>query len=356
MNERGESLIRLRQQLYTIAFLIAMAGSVFALVIGETIGSSNTFTRGILIVVIIFEGLAIVLIRHRRFIRLTEELTYILFSAALASTLWFSLYADATSVLLRSSLLSYYMWVPAVYVLIFFLYSGRGALIRSSGLFLLLLFISMPYILASTKSTNLFEGFNTLAHHFVSTAAIITLLYFFTRVRERLAAAQATVTKVTELSETDALTGVPNRRRVCHVLDLEMDRSRRYGGPLSVILFDIDDFKKVNDSLGHDAGDAVLIEFARIIDQCRRTSDLLGRWGGEEFVFIAPATDEEGAAQLGERLRTAVEQHYFAPVGKITASFGAAVFRDEDDMDALIKRADANLYEAKRRGKNRVRV
>ncbi len=356
MTNQHESLDKFKQRVYTVALLLALAGAVFALVVGETTGSETPFTRGVLIGVIVFEVVAVILIRRQRFLRLIEELTYIVLATVMASVFFYSLYLAESPVVLRTSLLSYYMWLPAVYVLIFFLYTGRGALIRSAGLFVLLLLISLPQILFSVNSDDLFEGFNSLGHHFVATASIVTLLYFFTGVKDRLTEAQAAVSKITVISETDALTSLPNRRRIYDVLDQEMDRARRYGSSLSLILFDIDDFKKVNDSLAHDAGDAVLTEFANLLDGCRRSTDQLGRWGGEEFVFVAPETSPEEAVQLAERLRTVVANHNFAAAGKLTSSFGVTVFHKEDDLASLIKRADVNLYAAKRRGKNRVEV
>ena len=174
--------------------------------------------------------------------------------------------------------------------------------------------------------------------------------------KDRLTEAQAAVSKITEISETDQLTGLPNRRRIYDVLEREMDRARRYEEPLSLVLFDIDDFKKVNDSLGHDAGDAVLTEFASLLGGLRRSSDQLGRWGGEEFILVAPGVSREEATQLAERLRTVVEEHNFAAADNLTASFGVAIFDEEDDLASLIKKADVNLYEAKTGGKNRVEV
>lgn len=355
MKNHRESLDKLKQRIYTVALLLALAGAVFALAIGESTGSGTPFTRGVLASVILFEVLAVILVRHQRFLRLTEELTYIVLSAVMGSVFLYSLYLAESPLVLRTSLLSYYIWLPAVYVLIFFLYSGRGALIRSGGLFVLLLLVSLPHVLLSANPDELFEEFNSLGHHFVATATIIALLYFFTRVKDRLTEAQAAVSKITRISETDPLTGLPNRRRIYDVLEQEMYRARRYGGPLSLVLFDIDDFKKVNDSLGHDAGDAVLTEFAGLLGSARRSSDQLGRWGGEEFILVAPGAGREEATALAERLRTVVEDHHFA-AGKLTASFGVAMFDEDDDLASLIKKADVNLYEAKTGGKNRVEV
>lgn len=152
---------------------------------------------------------------------------------------------------------------------------------------------------------------------------------------------------------TDPLTGVPNRRQ----LDSYMERVVGKMNPLSVIMVDIDFFKKVNDTCGHDAGDIVLQQFAAIVRGTIRPADFLGRYGGEEFMVICGA-DLDEAADIAERVRTAVLQ---APVRvsdsqtlSITASFGVAQYVPGEDAATMVKRADGSLYRAKQEGRNRV--
>ena len=168
-------------------------------------------------------------------------------------------------------------------------------MIRSASLFLLLLLVSLPYALFSEDTVVSSLGFGYLAHHFISTAAAIVMLYFFSGVKDRLTEVQEAALEATLLSQTDPLTGLSNRRHTYNALEEEMERARRYGNPLSVILLDIDDFKKINDVMGHDAGDAVLVELADPLRKFQRCSDELGRWGGEEFIFVAPETELQGA-------------------------------------------------------------
>lgn len=158
------------------------------------------------------------------------------------------------------------------------------------------------------------------------------------------------------LSETDPLTGLFNRRYLRNVLGLEMARVRRHPRPLSLIMFDIDDFKRINDRLGHAAGDEVLKKLAAVVRRGLRDQDCLARWGGDEFVVIAPETDLLGSYQLAERLRYRLAKQNFNVAGRITASFGVCRVEYRDDVDGFLNRVDRLLYLAKERGKNVVQT
>ena len=160
--------------------------------------------------------------------------------------------------------------------------------------------------------------------------------------------------KVEELSITDRLTGLFNRMKLEEVFAYELERSHRYATPLSVIILDIDHFKNVNDTYGHQMGDKVLQEIADILENGKRLSDTVGRWGGEEFLFILPETELDGARSRAEILRTAIEAHPFPDIGHKTASFGIAQYHREDTITSLLERADKALYRAKQHGRNRV--
>jgi diguanylate cyclase (GGDEF)-like protein len=159
---------------------------------------------------------------------------------------------------------------------------------------------------------------------------------------------------------TDELTGLSNRRRFQEVLAGEVERSRRFAQPVSLVMLDIDNFKKVNDTYGHPAGDLVLKEVARILTEYSREIDEPARYGGEELAVVLPGTDEEGAFQLAERVRTGIESLRL-PIRtaddqplQVTASLGVATHPDKSaDPRALVADADAALYEAKHTGKNR---
>ena len=157
-----------------------------------------------------------------------------------------------------------------------------------------------------------------------------------------------------ELARTDELTRLPNRRYLMEQIRGHVRLRDRDDAPLSLLLLDLDDFKQVNDRYGHQAGDEVLVDLARIIENVVRLSDIPGRWGGEEFLIICPNTDLHGACDLAGRLRTAVAAHRFGNEMKLTLSIGCAEHREGEAADHLIARADRALYAAKDAGKNRV--
>ena len=156
------------------------------------------------------------------------------------------------------------------------------------------------------------------------------------------------------MARQDQLTAVRNRRSLEESLECELAHARRYGGDFALLLIDLDHFKNVNDSHGHQAGDDVLVRIASLLAACVRETDVVGRWGGEEFLLVCPKTDAQVARSLAERLRTAVEKQHVGPAGRVTASFGVAAYRDGDDSKTLLRRADQALYAAKRGGRNRV--
>ena len=163
--------------------------------------------------------------------------------------------------------------------------------------------------------------------------------------------------KYEQLASIDPLTKITNRRKFDELAQYEFDKAKRYNRPLSFIIFDIDDFKKINDKYGHQMGDKVLIEVANTVKNSIRKTDIFARFGGEEFVILAPETDIIGGKQLAEKIRKIIEEISLNPVSKITASFGVTEIKDSDNnIDDLYRRADKALYQAKEKGKNRVFV
>ncbi len=162
-----------------------------------------------------------------------------------------------------------------------------------------------------------------------------------------------------ELSITDGLTGLFNHRHVHQLLHDEYERSKRTGDPIAVVMLDLDRFKQLNDTHGHPTGDVVLAETARMLQETAREVDMIGRYGGEEFIAILPEADEEAAALLAERVRSTVEAHEFQDGDKrirmtvsagVTSAIGGRLARP----DELIRQADKALYRAKDSGRNQV--
>lgn len=162
--------------------------------------------------------------------------------------------------------------------------------------------------------------------------------------------------ELVQLATIDPLTAIPNRRKFDEALQYELNRDLRYNHALSLIFCDLDYFKKINDQHGHKIGDDALKEFASLMSSHTRNTDILARWGGEEFVLLLPETDIRTAGSIAEKLRTETENHEFAYIGKITASFGVTEFTQGDNEITFIKRADDALYRSKENGRNRIEV
>lgn len=155
---------------------------------------------------------------------------------------------------------------------------------------------------------------------------------------------------------TDRLTGAWNRRRFEEAAVAEMALVRRRKGPVSLMMLDLDFFKNVNDTHGHNVGDLVLVEVVRIAREQLRASDAVSRWGGEEFIVLSPATRIEGAMNLAEKIREAVANRKFPDAGQVTVSIGVAEYTLGEDLTTWIQRADEALYKAKAGGRNQVVV
>lgn len=161
---------------------------------------------------------------------------------------------------------------------------------------------------------------------------------------------------IEKLSITDQLTQLYNRHKLEESFTIEISRAKRYNRSLSTILIDIDYFKSVNDIYGHDIGDEILQSVANILRNNIRLTDIVGRWGGEEFIIIVPDSTLEDAAQLAEKIRSAIDNYNFKSIGKKTASFGVSTFVTNDTKESFVKKADIALYNAKKQGRNKVVV
>jgi diguanylate cyclase (GGDEF)-like protein/PAS domain S-box-containing protein len=161
---------------------------------------------------------------------------------------------------------------------------------------------------------------------------------------------------IENISETDKLTQLYNRIKLDRSLENEFNRFKRNKSIFSLILVDIDFFKSVNDTFGHQVGDKVLIQISKILKENCRKIDILGRWGGEEFLIICVNTDILGACNLAEKLRKNIEEFEFDIVKHKTISLGVSQIIENDNIESLIKRVDNNLYQAKRSGRNKIIV
>jgi diguanylate cyclase (GGDEF)-like protein len=231
-------------------------------------------------------------------------------------------------------------------------------------------FIPIILVTALSETEHIVQGLNTGAddyiakpYHFQELEARVRAMLRIKRLQDELdlknRELEVANKRLKKLSITDGLTELFNHRHVHELLRDEFERSRRSEEPLAVVMIDLDRFKAVNDTYGHPTGDVVLFETARILKETAREIDMVGRYGGEEFIAILPNTDEEEGARFAERVRTAVEAHLFKDEGtelRMTCSSGVASFpaEDVDAPEELLKSADAALYIAKESGRNRV--
>lgn len=189
---------------------------------------------------------------------------------------------------------------------------------------------------------------------YVMGGALLCFLYLLARYRDNARRIQIRYEMLEHIAYIDPLTSMPNRRRLYEILESQHDLAARYRQNFALMLWDIDHFKQVNDTYGHDIGDRVLAQVADIVHEQLRTTDQLGRWGGEEFLIILPQTDLASARFVAERLCHAISTSPILDERAITASFGVAAHLPDESVADLLRRTDQAMYRAKTEGRNRV--
>ncbi len=261
------------------------------------------------------------------------------------------------SILTRGTFTSNFtLWIPFVYILGFLILSLRRALIFSILYFVSIVAIGIGCLLRFSLSGVQVENISLLAQIYLASLFYIVLLYTITKVQDYYNSDRSMVDAMSKMAMTDPLTKVDNRRLLDKLIQDEIHRVERHPHPLSILLFDLDHFKRVNDTFGHNTGDVVLQEVALLLRQIIRASDPFGRWGGDEFLCLATNTDGKQATELAERLREALQRNPLTRVGIVTASFGVTSYQPGDTPETLVRRADMGLYKAKAGGRNRVEV
>lgn len=235
------------------------------------------------------------------------------------------------------ALAPWFLWFMLLNIGCFFTFRAKAALRLSLILTTLVIGTVLLIILRDVPpSLTVLQDFLALL---LSSVLVIILAFPVARLQERE-------------SQIDFLTNLPNRTRGYDTLLKEIERAERYGTIFTIILLDIDHFKIINDTYGHPAGDAVLREFATFIAQHIRNTDLLCRWGGEEFLILLPHNDLRSGHLKAEHLRTQIKNRAFHKNLRITSSFGVTTFFPRDSPGTILERADAALYRAKASGRN----
>lgn len=337
-------------------YFFGLGGAVVALLLGWWLeiatgqaGSFDTFALPITAVLML--ALLFAFTRRRLATRPLELLAFsilaLFFLVQLAVALYFpSLNGQGIS----QRLGEFGFWFPTLYASIVFILGVDRGLRIAIGHFVLAVLIGVPFLIARVTDGSAFHAIYSLSQLYLSSAVLISTVVIFVRYSESMVRAKA---EMEHLAHTDHVTNLGNRRQMERFLVQELTRSERYGEDVSVLLLDLDHFKLVNDIHGHAVGDEVLREIGGLLLAESRTTDHIGRWGGEEFILILPRTSRDAAMVLAQRIVERVHAHDFGEVGKITLSAGAASRELGESLQHLLKRADEALYQAKQTGRNR---
>lgn len=225
----------------------------------------------------------------------------------------------------------------------------RTGLVVSVSLTGLTVAVQLLSLYSASKGGAVYPPFAAVLSSQLKLIGAVGLVMMLSFTKEQWRHSDREMQRMRHLAHTDPLTDAWNRRRLNDAYREAIEEGRV---PLTVILFDIDSFKEINDTFGHDAGDRALVATANLVQTVLRKGDSFGRWGGEEFLVLCPSTSLTQGMLVAERLRELISSHKFEGIGMITASFGVAEYRAGESVEELVARADEVLYVAKSRGKN----
>lgn len=320
----------------------------------EFISRGTTVVGIALLFVVVFNLTALSASRRRQ--RLLLTVAPYLYVALLLAGWVYAFYFVYPSRLAEQLILTTLLVLPTLYAHFFNRFSGPQALLQAGGVLSASVLLNLPHALTTLGGPGLFDGLVFPLVYGVSQALLLALIAASSWHGGEIKRVQQDVAWFQRLAHHDFLTGLPNRRQVEQVLSTAIAQANRSGVPCAALMIDIDHFKRLNDKHGHPAGDEVLREVAARLRAQLRAGNTLGRWGGEEFVVVAPHTDLHEAQQLGERLRHAVRSQPAGGEHMLTISIGVTVYHPGDTPETLIARADRALYRAKQGGRDRLEV
>ena len=315
-----------------------------ALVINSFLNHNSLFDTVVNTTLIIWFSISWVIAYTNRGIRIAEYVTLFLVSVYHITTMFDVVSNDLAE--RGGSLGDFIVWMPLI-IMFFFLALGiKRGLYYSIFIFMVTLAIG---VIHSGQMTS--ESIDSLTQFHAANIVYILVLYY----AQNMFRAFTERDLLKKYAYLDSLTRVANRHQIDVWLEERLESAEKEGKPFSIIFFDIDHFKKINDVFGHKIGDCVLKELSAIVSGNLGDGDLFGRWGGEEFILIIDSTGGQ-AYEKAEHFRKMVENHCFKGAGSLTASFGVTEYCQNDNIDSLLNRADEALYRSKNSGRNRVSV
>ncbi len=344
-----------KRSVYGAFLAMGAAGALFSFALNLVRTTPDPAVARIQIATALALGVAVLIVGWRRVpLPPLERGTFATGSIAVVGSIAWSLYGAESAALGRSAVQATLHWVPLVFAFGFVAFSGRAATRGAIALLAAIAVLVVPHDVAVARS-GVSDDLFVLAQALVAYAVLIAGLRFFADLHVRASTLERTAERMRALAHTDALTGLGNRRQADLWLVREVQRAARYARPFSVLMLDIDHFKRLNDEHGHAAGDRVLADLATELVGMVRASDAVVRWGGEEFLVLAPETGLDDAVQVAELVRRQITKLPLGDAHRTTVSIGVAAHRTGDDPESLVARADAALYMAKRSGRNAVR-
>jgi len=346
----GESVgSRLRRRVYLGALLIGTPVMVVVWLLNLRQSPPDAFMLYVYPPLLLVYGWTGAWLSRRGSVRLAERVVFVTQGLFLLAQLVASLAAAPGTLMDITS--STYWTLVALAIIAFLIFDARTGVIATAVLYVVS--VALPWLSLLLVPSVDTQRWPDLLRVQLTCGAILTLLYGLAWYRERFAQEQAAREHLEVLAFRDPLTGCANRHRLYDVISLLLVEAR-VERAFAVVLFDLDHFKRLNDTYGHAAGDAALVETARRASHVLREQDVLGRWGGEEFLVVLPDADGAGALLVAERLRVALASRGFPHGAGVTGSFGVAAWAPGDSLESIVARADAGLYEAKATGRNAV--
>ncbi|MEH7273248.1 GGDEF domain-containing protein [Neobacillus vireti] len=341
MVKRFESLneLKIRIYLWVVPCIII---SLISNTLLQNIHAASTFNLSINNTLTIWFSISWILLYKRFFIQFTEYS-----NLALVSFYHVTTFFDTVRnymVVDGGSLGDFIIWMPIITLFFFLTLGTKRGLYFSIVIFLTTFAMGSMYLNHLTS-----ESIDSLGQYYFANLVYIIVLYYAQHVFKTY----ADLEMFRKHAYYDSLTRIANRLQIDEWLEKKLKLSAEKHEAFSVIFFDIDHFKEINDNYGHKIGDEVLVELAELIQGRLSNRELFGRWGGEEFIIISPSTGEE-TVKLAERLRKVVANHSFKGAGHLTASFGVTESKAGDGIDSLLNRADKGLYHCKYCGRNQV--